>query len=178
VLYFFRRKLNINETVRTHIIKELYWYRGPQTGIVPGVKDDPNFDISTGKRALSHSIYWLNVYSLLDPISAKLIFYENTYEYGLWFNQHMGYWHEPKFYKEVLLALQGKNKKAKPPKYFHLSIFLTKPTAELLKTATQSLTPHEVGLWCLDRSTHPYDQKGHPVLKYLKNSCFSMGMNL
>ena len=54
-------------------------------------------------------VYWLNVYARLDPVSASLRFFscDQNIRRPYWLPGacHMWYWHDPQFYREVMLAL-------------------------------------------------------------------------
>lgn len=103
VLYFFRSKLKPYETVRAHILNELHGLRRLPTLLT----SDP--DIRDPTPPLADRLYWLNVYSPMDPVSARLVYYRDVHEVRRWFpifgKCHVDYWHDKKFYREVLKAL-------------------------------------------------------------------------
>lgn len=106
VLYFFRTKVKIYETVRAHIVQELHGFRQ-----VPDLLTrDPTIDDRS--RTIADGLRWVNVYSPMDPVSARLVFYSGVHEHRRWFllwgKCHLSYWHDPKFFREVLAALQGR----------------------------------------------------------------------
>jgi hypothetical protein len=105
VLYFFRTKVKIYETVRSHIIQTLHGFRLSQDLLTrdPGIVEAP-------LTAIPDRLYWLNVSSPMDPVSAPLVFYDNVEErrrwYPFWGKCHLDYWHDKKFYREVLNAIR------------------------------------------------------------------------
>ena len=105
VLYFFRTKTKVYETVRAHILFETHGFRQSPALLTrdPRIRD-PAGQIADGLR-------WLNVYSPMDPVSARLTLYggirERRHWYLLWGWCHTSYWHDRKFYNEVLAALDG-----------------------------------------------------------------------
>jgi hypothetical protein len=108
VLYFFRTKTKVFETVRRHILQELHGFR-----LMPNVLTrDPQIEDSSAKP-IPDQLYWVNVYSPMDPVSARLVFYSKVHErrrwYLIWGKCHVDYWHDPKFYREVLAALQSRD---------------------------------------------------------------------
>lgn len=105
VLYFFRTKVKVYETIRGHIIQELYGFRQ----LPDLLTRDPTIRDLT--ESPPDTLYWLNVYSPMDPVSARLVFYDRVDErrhwYLLWGKCHVNYWHDGKFYEEVLAALDA-----------------------------------------------------------------------
>jgi hypothetical protein len=103
VLYFFRSKLKPYETVRAHILNELHGFRRLEALLT----SDP--DIRDLTERPPDQLYWLNVYSPMDPVSARLVYYRGVHENRRWFpipgKCHVDYWHDGKFYREVLKAL-------------------------------------------------------------------------
>ena len=106
VLYFFRTRINVYETIRGHITQQLYGFRQLQNLLTqdPSIADDAS--------PVVDQVRWVNVYSPMDPVSARLRFYSDVHEHRRWFAvwgwSHVSYWHDPKFYREVLAALQGR----------------------------------------------------------------------
>jgi hypothetical protein len=105
VVYFFRDKLPRSETVRTHILNELHGFRRHSEPLIsPEIRDDPPFNPPDAMR-------WLNVYSPMDPVSARLIFFRDVVErrrwYWFWGMCHTDYWHDPVFYRDVLTTICG-----------------------------------------------------------------------
>src|SRR5205807_6950048 len=68
IVYFFRTTLRPYETVRAHIINELHGFRRPADLVASSwrIGDAPPFDPRDA------GVRWLNVYSPMDPISARL----------------------------------------------------------------------------------------------------------
>ena len=107
VLYFFRTKVKVYETVRGHIVQELHGFRLPPSLLIrdPSLQDDT--------VPVADGLCWVNVYSPMDPVSAKLMPpHRGVHDHRRWFKTwgrcHISYWHDPKFYREVLAALQGR----------------------------------------------------------------------
>lgn len=107
VLYFFRTKIDIYETVRSHIIQEMHGYRQQENLLTrdPTIHDEPTNNVSDIMR-------WVNFYSPMDPVSGRLSYYrsvdEHRHWYLVWGQCHMSYWNDRKMYREILLALQPK----------------------------------------------------------------------
>jgi hypothetical protein len=118
VLYFFRRKLAINETVRAHIINELYGFRRLKV-LNSEISEHRRPDIFCRNDSSIDELFWLNVYSPFDLISAELVFFKGTYEYKRWYWRpgycHLNYWYDREFYEEVLAAIKKERKNAKRP---------------------------------------------------------------
>src|SRR5207302_5259718 len=104
VLYFFRTKVKVYETIRAHIVQELHGFRLLKDLLTR----DPTIRDRTSPT-VSDNLHWVNVYSLMDPVSGRLVFYNNMLESRYLFSRHMSYWHDPKLYREVLTALQAKS---------------------------------------------------------------------
>lgn len=106
VLYFFRTKIKVYETVRGHIVQKLHGFRQ----LPDMIMRDPTILDET--EPVADGLRWVNVYSPMDPVSARLVFYSGVEEHSRWFvawgKCHVSYWHDPKFYREVLAALQGR----------------------------------------------------------------------
>lgn len=102
IVYFFRTTLRPYETFRAHIINELHGFRRPADLAASSwrIGDDPPFDPRDG------GVRWLNVYSPMDPISARLYFFRGVRNvrrwYPIWGKAHTDYWHDGGFYQEVL----------------------------------------------------------------------------
>lgn len=103
VLYFFRQRVKPYETVRVHILHELHSFRQMPALLT---SDDTIVDRSSPPE---HEVYWINFYSLMDPVSARLNFYRDVENSPLWYwipgLSHVSYWYDPKFYQAVLAAL-------------------------------------------------------------------------
>jgi hypothetical protein len=126
VLYFFRTKTKVYETVRQHIIQELQGFR-----LLPDLLMQDQQIKDSGVTQIPDQLYWLNFYSPMDPISARLTFYGDVQErrrwYLIWGKCHVDYWHDRKFYREVLDALEKGRKKR----------------LEVVPVSTQGVTPGE-----------------------------------
>jgi len=106
VLYFFRTRIKVYETIRGHIVQELHGFRQ----LPDLLTRDPT--IADRTTPVDDELRWVNIYSPMDPVSARLVFYSKVHEHRRWFlfwgKCHVSYWHDPKFYREVLAALQGR----------------------------------------------------------------------
>jgi hypothetical protein len=106
VLYFFRTRIKVYETLRQHIVQELHGFRQLSDLLT---RDPTIVDRTT---PVDDQLRWVNIYSPMDPVSARLVFYSGVHEHRRWFlvpgKCHVSYWHDPKFYREVLAALQGR----------------------------------------------------------------------
>lgn len=104
VLYFFRQRVSPYETVRAHILHELHGFRQLPDLLT---SDASIVDLSSPP---DHDVTWINFYSPMDPISARLNLYRDVDNQLLWYwipgLSHVSYWHDPKFYQAVLQALQ------------------------------------------------------------------------
>lgn len=103
VLYFFRTKVKGYETIRAHILNELYGYRR----ITGPLQSDP--EVVDARLELPDNVHWVNVYSPCDPVSGRLVHFRDVHEHGRWYffwgQCHVKYWHDPVFYQVVLAAL-------------------------------------------------------------------------
>lgn len=120
VLYFFRTRVGVTQTVRAHIINDLHGFRLPADLFAsdPAVTDDP----AAGKFNNAEppdGLYWLNVWAPLDFVSASLDFYDGVHEYRRWYwlpgACHTSYWRDGRFYDEVLAAMRRAPERAKAP---------------------------------------------------------------
>lgn len=106
IVYFFRTTLRPYETVRAHIINELHGFRRPPDLLASSwrIGDDPPFDPRDA------GVRWLNVYSPMDPISARLYSFRDVKNvrrwYPIWGKAHTDYWHDAGFYEAVLALLR------------------------------------------------------------------------
>jgi len=122
VLYFFRTTVQKSETIRSHILATLHGFRRPQD-VLRDPRIDDGLAIGSHYTSLANRdgsldwVYWVNIYSPLDPVSARLVFYDNVREYRRWYTLpgfcHTSYWHDPRFYEEVLAALDRKSNRAR-----------------------------------------------------------------
>jgi len=103
VLYLFRARVGMHETVRAHIIQETHGYRQladllTRDASIRDQTDDPPDDLR-----------WLNFYSPMDPVSARLVLYTRIDEFRRWYlvwgKCHMNYWHDRGMYQEILKAI-------------------------------------------------------------------------
>lgn len=108
VLYFFRTKIRIYETVRSHIVRELLGFRQQESLIMR----DPALTGNGKTGTLPDKLRWLNFYSPMDPISGRLIYFSDVNEhrhwYALWGYCHMSYWHDATMYREIMAVLHPK----------------------------------------------------------------------
>jgi len=105
VIYFFRTKVKVYETVRAHIVQELHGFRQAPDLVTRG------WVIADERDPIDYRLYWVNVYSPMDPVSARLVLFEDIdKEHRRWFlawgKCHVNYWHDQKFYRWVLAALE------------------------------------------------------------------------
>jgi hypothetical protein len=107
IVYFFRTKLRACETVRAHIINELYGYRRCRELL----QSDPDILDTPQGPVVPDNVYWLNVWSPMDPISARLRFFDGVdnrvRRYVWWGAAHTKYWRDSEFYRLTLLAMRG-----------------------------------------------------------------------
>jgi hypothetical protein len=107
--YFFREQIDPRQALRTQTLDLLHGFR-----VLPGLRhpggkwqfEQPtNPDWLEAEHCLDHNFRWINAYSIEDPISGRLIFYDlqdNLNQQG--FNlyppliAHLRYWKDPKFY--------------------------------------------------------------------------------
>jgi len=104
VLYFFRTRTKVYETFRRHILQEERGFR-----LLPDLlARDPIIEAS-GTTPIHDKVHWVNVFSPMDPISARLVFYRKIVERPRWYRIpgkcHVDYWQDRKFYRDVLIAL-------------------------------------------------------------------------
>jgi hypothetical protein len=120
VLYFFRTRVEVGQTVRGHIINDLHGFRLPRDLFA----SDPDITDDTAAGRFTNEVppdgfYWLNVWAPLDFVSAPLDFYDGVHEYRrrYWLpgDCHVSYWRDRRFYEEVLAAIRGRPGKAHAP---------------------------------------------------------------
>jgi hypothetical protein len=67
------------------------------------------YQIADKTKPVADMLNWVNMYSPMDPVSARLVYYTDVQEHRRWFllwgGCHMSYWHDAKFYRQVLTAL-------------------------------------------------------------------------
>jgi hypothetical protein len=100
IYYFFRQQVKSSQPIRAQILSMLHSFRKTPSG-----RDYGEFKFSYEK--IGENIRWLNAWSPLDPVSARLDFYRLEPDDQDWFwywvpgLAHLGYWSDPKFYKFV-----------------------------------------------------------------------------
>lgn len=106
IIYFFRDQSDQRQVLRAQTIETLFGFRLLRQLLqVAQPQFQPNPGWSDADRALAQGFRWINAYSLQDPISGKLSFYEVEEQCG--FNNywvlyaHMQYWDDSRFYKFV-----------------------------------------------------------------------------
>ena len=96
ILYFFRPRVDSQQTIRTLILRQRYGFRRPRRPLRTDITGPYEKDHSTTDQAQLPNLHWVNVYAPLDPISAKLIFYYTDDEVRRWYLRpglsHMSYW--------------------------------------------------------------------------------------
>jgi hypothetical protein len=112
IFYFFREQIDPRQVLRAQTLDLLHGFR-----VLPNLKQpggsrqfQPVTD-ATWKQAedyLDSNFRWINAYSIEDPISGRLIFYDlqgelNQKQYDLYppFVAHLSYWKDPRFYAFV-----------------------------------------------------------------------------
>ena len=121
ILYLFRTRVETYEPIRAEILDVLNRFRRPWKVEFATTENPAEWGrASESGRQIDEilsGIRWLNVYALLDFVSARLVYYSQIYEYRRWFLLpglcHMSYWHDPRFYEEVLAAIQERTKRAR-----------------------------------------------------------------
>lgn len=120
VLYFFRTRVEVGQTVRGHIINDLHGFRLPRGLFAsdPGISDDTAAGRFTNEVP-PDGLYWLNVWAPLDFVSASLDFYDGVHEYRRWYwlpgGCHVSYWRDRRFYEEVLATIRREGGRARAP---------------------------------------------------------------
>jgi hypothetical protein len=98
IYYFFREHVKDNQAIRAQILSMLYSFRKTPSG-----RDYMPFDFKYRFPQLDNLV-WLNAYALMDPVSAKLKFYEldednqRSFPYRVPGLAHLSYWGDPNFY--------------------------------------------------------------------------------
>ncbi len=120
VLYFFRTIVEDRETVRAKILARLYGFRRPRELLATGAGIGSGMELGDrvveldGSEPPLNSLFWLNVYSPFDIVSAPLVFYEGVIDFKR-YGGHMSYWTDAKFYQEVAAALEHRIATAEVP---------------------------------------------------------------
>lgn len=98
IYYFFRQHLRADQAIRAQILSMLYSFRKTPSG-----RDYTPFAFSYMFRQLDHLV-WVNAYAHMDPVSARLKFYEldddnqQSFPYRVPGLAHLSYWGDPNFY--------------------------------------------------------------------------------
>lgn len=112
IFYFFREQIDPRQALRSQTLDLLHGFRvltnlkqsGGSWQFQP-VTDD---DWEQAEYYLDHNFRWINAYSIEDPVSGHLIFYNlqdelNQEQYNLYppVIAHLSYWKDPNFYNFV-----------------------------------------------------------------------------
>ena len=98
IYYFFRAHVKDNQAIRAQILSMLYSFRKTPSG-----RDYTPFEFNYQFRQLDQLV-WVNAYAHMDPVSAKLKFYElddsnqQSFPYRVPGLAHLSYWGDPNFY--------------------------------------------------------------------------------
>ncbi len=110
IFYFFREQTDPRAALRNQTLDLLNGFR-----VLPGLKESVGGDLKfqavtntqwlDAEEQLAHGFRWINAYSIEDPVSGRLIFFDleevnNQKEYN-WYPPiaaHLSYWKDPKFY--------------------------------------------------------------------------------
>jgi hypothetical protein len=112
IFYLFREQIDPRLALRRQIVDLLHGFRVlPQLLYNSGTpaflpNSDPRW--IAAQDALASGFCWINAYSLLDPISGKLVFYDlqspdnqQDFNYAIPGAAHLSYWSDPNFYTFV-----------------------------------------------------------------------------
>lgn len=103
VLYFFRQRIKPYETVRAHILHELHGFRR-----LPDLLTSDE-TIVDQTMPPNDTVRWINFYSHMDPVGARLDFYMDVDNrsrwYWIWGKAHVSYWYDQGFYRAVVETL-------------------------------------------------------------------------
>jgi hypothetical protein len=102
VYYFFRTQVGPQEPVRAQILSALHGFRRQTSG-----RDYGPFKLAPYKVLGLDQCRWLNVYSPMDLISRRLVFYKVDDQVGRRYplspiRAHLAYWQDRGFYKLVV----------------------------------------------------------------------------
>jgi hypothetical protein len=109
--YFFREQVSAQQAIRKQIIALLYPFRSV---VQPDVPPDEAFEChppalwKEAEAALDSNFKWVNVWSVQDPISGKMLFYDlkgDGNQLHLFYRSlfaHNYYWDDPRFYSYFL----------------------------------------------------------------------------
>lgn len=96
IYYFFREHVKEDQAIRAQILSMLHSFRK-----VPSGRDYNPFEFTYAFRQLD-DLVWVNAWSLMDPVSARLKFYElddqRSFRYWVPGLAHLSYWGDANFY--------------------------------------------------------------------------------
>ncbi|MGB8659368.1 MAG: hypothetical protein WCD34_03025, partial [Candidatus Acidiferrum sp.] len=98
IYYFFRQHVKDDQAIRAQILSMLYSFRKTPSG-----RDYTPFEFDYRFSQLDQLV-WLNAYAHMDPVSARLKFYElddanqQSFPYRVPGLAHLSYWGDPNFY--------------------------------------------------------------------------------
>jgi hypothetical protein len=109
IFYFFREQIDPREALRSQTLDLIHGFRVLTHLKCPGgiwqFQPVTNTDWKNAEYDLNHNFRWINAYSIEDPISGRLIFYDledelNQKEYNSYgpLIAHLRYWKDPNFY--------------------------------------------------------------------------------
>jgi hypothetical protein len=103
IYYFFREHVREDQAIRAQILSLLHSFRK-----VPSGRDYGQYEFKYKPLKLEE-LLWLNAWSPLDPVSARLHFYDVKQQKRFWYwvpgLAHLGYWRDPDFYEFWCRAL-------------------------------------------------------------------------
>lgn len=103
IYYFFREHVAPDQAIRGQILSMLHSFRKAPSGRKYG---DFKF---TYTRPRLEQLRWLNAWSPLDPVSARLHFYDVDVQKWFWYWRpvlaHLSYWDDPRFYRFIAREL-------------------------------------------------------------------------
>ncbi len=105
IYYFFREQDPPQWVLRDQTLDILYGFRSVVPTIVSpsALRFQPVPAWDPAQNALASGFRWINAYSLLDPISGKIVFYsvdaQQLFKYKVPVLAHLSYWEDPDFYQ-------------------------------------------------------------------------------
>ena len=112
IFYFFREQIDPRQALRSQTLDLLHGFRVLSSLKQPAGEwkfepvTDPTWNYADYE--LDHNFRWINAYSIEDPVSGHLIFYDlkddaNQTSFNLYppLIAHLSYWKDPQFYKFV-----------------------------------------------------------------------------
>lgn len=97
IYYFFRQHVKEGQPIRAQILSMLHSFKKEPSGRVY-----TPYEVKRYTPVRLPDFKWLNAYAAMDPVSAKLDFYDvgcqRKFPYRIWGLAHMSYWDDPKFY--------------------------------------------------------------------------------